>query len=51
MARKKYTPEKIISLLREAEIQINQGQTVFLPLGKLGLLSRPITVGVRNMGD
>lgn len=28
MAKKKYTPEKIIGLLREAELAVNQGQTV-----------------------
>ncbi len=28
MSRKRYTPEKIIAMLREAEICLSQGQTV-----------------------
>ena len=28
MSRKRYTPEQIISMLREAEVVLSQGQTV-----------------------
>ena len=28
MSRKRYTPEQIISMLREAEVALSQGQTV-----------------------
>jgi hypothetical protein len=28
MSRKRYTPEQIISMLREAEVSLSQGQTV-----------------------
>ena len=28
MGRKRYTPEQIIGMLREAEIRLSQGQTV-----------------------
>jgi putative transposase len=37
MARKKYTPEKIIGLLREAELAVNQGQTVIQACRKIGV--------------
>ena len=30
MSRKRYTPEQIISMLREAEVALSQGQTVVL---------------------
>ena len=28
MSRKRYTPEQIIGMLREAEVSLSQGQTV-----------------------
>ena len=28
MSRKRYTPEQIIGMLREAEVRLSQGQTV-----------------------
>jgi hypothetical protein len=31
MAKKRYTPEKIISMLREAEVQLAQGLKVMIP--------------------
>ena len=37
MSRKRYTPEKIISMLREAEILLAQGSTV-------GKISRQLTI-------
>ena len=37
MAKKKYTPEKIIGMLREAELAVNQGQTVALACRKIGV--------------
>ena len=41
MARKRFTPEQIIGMLREAEVRLSQGEKV------LGSRSRPTTVGVR----
>lgn len=37
MPRNKYTPEKIIALLREAELVVNQGQTVAQACRKIGV--------------
>jgi putative transposase len=37
MAKKKYTPEKIIGMLREAELVVNQGQTVAQACRKIGV--------------
>ena len=37
MARKRYSPEQIINLLREAEIHINQGMTVAEVSRKIGV--------------
>lgn len=37
MARKRFTSEQIITILREAEILVNQGSTVIQAVGKLGI--------------
>jgi len=37
LARKRYSPEQIINLLREAEIHINQGMTVAEVSRKIGV--------------
>jgi transposase-like protein len=37
MGRKRYTPEQIISMLREAEVFLNQGSTVGEVCRKLGI--------------
>lgn len=37
MAKKNYTPEKIIGMLREAELLVNQGQTVAQACRKIGV--------------
>jgi len=37
MGRKRYTPEQIISMLREAEVFLNQGSTVGEVCRKLGV--------------
>jgi transposase-like protein len=37
LARKRYTPEQIINLLREAEVHINQGMTVAEVSRKIGV--------------
>tara|TARA_B100001245_G_scaffold232804_1_gene215616 strand:+ start:126 stop:404 length:279 start_codon:yes stop_codon:yes gene_type:complete len=37
MSRKRYTPEQIISMLREAEVALSQGQTVAQACRVLGV--------------
>ena len=37
MARKRYTSEQIITMLREAEVLLNQGSTVIEAARKLGI--------------
>jgi putative transposase len=37
MVRKRYTPEQIINKLREAEILLSQGATLFTILKKIGI--------------
>jgi len=37
MPRKRYTPEQIISKLREAEVLLSQGQTTGLACKKIGV--------------
>lgn len=37
MSRKRYTPEQIISMLREAEVALSQGQTVTQACRVLGV--------------
>ena len=41
MARKRYTTEQIIGLLREAEVRLGQGQTI-------GMICRGIGVSVTS---
>ena len=51
MSRKRYTPEQIISMLREAEVALAQGQSVGQACRTLGV-SEPAQVtiaGARNM--
>ncbi len=37
MSRKRYTPEQIISMLRKAEVELSQGQTVSMVCRGLGI--------------
>ncbi len=37
MARKRFTPEQVIRMLREAEVMINQGMTAQQAVRKLGV--------------
>jgi putative transposase len=37
MARKRFTSEQIITILREAEVLVNQGSTVIQAVRKLGI--------------
>lgn len=37
MPKKRYTPEKIIAMLREAELAVNQGKTVAQACRKIGV--------------
>ncbi len=39
MARKQYTPEQIISKLREAEVELSKGLTTELTCKKIGITS------------
>jgi len=48
MARKSYTPEQIINKLREAEILLNQGNTLPVVWKKIGATA-PTIVGVESM--
>ncbi len=41
MSRKRYTPEEIIGLLREAEVRLSQGEKIGLICRALGLSIRP----------
>ena len=49
MPRKTYTPEQIILKLREAEVHIVEGMTTCNAARQIGVLSRPITDGVKNL--
>ena len=40
MSRKRYTPEQIISMLREAEVALSQGQTVGQVCRELGVFEQ-----------
>ena len=46
MARKDYTPERAIGMLREAEVRLSQGEKIG---GALGSRSRATTGGVACM--
>ena len=51
MARKRYTTEQIIGLLREAEVRLSQGQTIGDDLPKLWRLRAELlslAAGVRR---
>ena len=48
MSRKRYTPEQIISMLREAEVALAQGQSVGQACRTLGVGAESIA-GARNM--
>ena len=48
MARRSYTPERIINKLREAEILLSQGATIGEAARKIGVTDRPITAGEEN---
>jgi hypothetical protein len=48
MSRKRYTPEQIISMLREAEVSLSQGQTVGASLPH-AVPSKVTTAGAVNM--
>ena len=48
MSRKRYTPEQIISMLREAEVALAQGQSVKL-VARSAYRSRVTIAGARNM--
>ena len=45
MSRKRYTPERIIGMLREAEVALPQGETVGQVCRRLGVPSRASTGG------
>ena len=49
MSRKRYTPEQIISMLREAEVALAQGQSVGQACRTLAYRSRVTIAGARNM--
>ena len=49
MSRKRYTPEQIISMLREAEVALAQGQSVGQACRTLGVSERVTIAGARNM--
>jgi len=48
MARKRYLPEQIIGYLREVEVLLSKGSKVPQMCRKIGLRSKPITVGARS---
>ena len=50
MSRKRYTPEQIISMLREAEVALAQGQSPLVKLvARSAYRSRVTIAGARNM--
>ena len=49
MSRKRYTPEQIISMLREAEVALAQGQSVAKLVARSAYRSRVTIAGARNM--
>ena len=46
MSRKRYTPEQIISMLREAEVALAQGQSVGQAFRTLGVSEQSVTAQV-----
>ena len=49
MSRKRYTPEQIISMLREAEVALAQGSPLVKLVARSAYRSRVTIVGARNM--
>jgi hypothetical protein len=49
MKRKRFAPEKIIRMLREAEVSLPQGLTVGQVSRQLGISGKPITAGGNSM--
>jgi len=49
--RIRYTPEQIITKLREAEVYLSQGQTIGQAVKHWRSANKPTTVGVGNMGE
>ena len=49
MARKDYTPEQAIGMLREAEVRLSQGEKIGKICRGLGFRSRATTGGVACM--
>ena len=49
MSRKRFTPEQIISMLREAEVALAQGQSVVKLVAHSAYRSRVTIAGARNM--
>ena len=49
MSRKRYTPEQIISMLREAEVALAQGQSLVKLVARSAYRSRVTIAGARNM--
>ena len=53
MSRKRYSPEEIISKLREAEVLLSQGKTVSEVVRQLGVSELdilPLGKGIRRSG-
>ena len=48
MAKRKYTPEQIIGILRQAEVAVSNGRSTRKPAGRRVSLSKPSIVGARN---
>ena len=49
MSRKRYTPEQIISMLREAEVALAQGHPLVKLVARSAYRSRVTIAGARNM--
>jgi hypothetical protein len=49
MARKRFTTESIIGMLREAEVRLAEGQTIGVICNIWGSRSRAITAGAGTM--
>jgi len=49
MSRKRYTPEQIIGMLREAEVSLSQGRRLVRSAAHSACPSRATIDGARNM--
>ena len=49
MPKKRFSPEQIVTLLRQIEVAMSQGKSTQLPAGKQGSRSRIFTAGARSM--